>query len=362
MIFCSNCFCDIEIVSIIKSLNNIGTCPTCRKSGVFLYDTEKNDQLSNKFYELISIYSPIDSLPSDYPKSNLYMLKDELSVNWNIFNKLSPAQVYDIVKVLSPELYSESPSSFNSPVGIMEKYDTDYLHENSILRTNNWDDFVNELKYKNRFHTSYINTRILEVFCSYIRKIYRAGELFYRGRISPEAGYLKDEMGAPPREKAIEGRVNSAGISRLYLASDVDTTIHEVRASAFDIITVGTFKLKEDITVVDLKNIDKISPFIEDLNCLQYAINKEHLNKINDELGKTLRRSDSKLDYIPTQFISDFIKSITHANKAEYAGIEYNSTMNPNGYNLSIFYPHIFECIAAQTYRIDELTYKKSEI
>ena len=37
--------------------------------------------------------------------------------------------------------------------------------------------------------------------------------------------------------------------------------------------------------------------FIEGLDAKEYALNKETLNKINFELGKTLRRSDSDLDY-----------------------------------------------------------------
>lgn len=51
---------------------------------------------------------------------------------------------------------------------------------------------------------------------------------------------------------------------------------------AYDYVTVGKFKLTKDIIVVDLKEINQISPFIEGVDCLEYAINKEHLNKIND--------------------------------------------------------------------------------
>lgn len=44
--------------------------------------------------------------------------------------------------------------------------------------------------------------------------------------------------------------------------------------------------MKKDIIVVDLKRINQISPFIEGLDCLEYAINKGHLKKINNEMGK----------------------------------------------------------------------------
>ena len=81
--------------------------------------------------------------------------------------------------------------------------------------------------------------------------------------MSSEDGFECGEMGAPPLELTLDGRANSAGIRRLYLANDLETTIHEVRAGAVDYITVGIFELKKDsITIVDFKMIDKISPFI----------------------------------------------------------------------------------------------------
>lgn len=168
-----------------------------------------------------------------------------------------------------------------------------------------------------------------------------------------------DKMGAPPIEYTTDGRANAKGIRCLYLGDSAETTIYETRAGAYDFVTVGKFKLKKDIIVVDLKRINQISPFIEELDCLEYAINKEHLNKINNEMGRIMRRSDSALDYIPTQYITDFVKSITHNEVAEYAGIEYKSVMHENGYNLAIFNPELFECIDTKTYKINMIDYRK---
>ena len=145
----------------------------------------------------------------------------------------------------------------------------------------------------------------------------------------------------------------------MYLGDTAETTIYEARAGAYDFVTVGKFKLKKDIIVVDLKRINQISPFIEGLNCLEYAINKEHLNKINDEMSKIMRRSDSALDYVPTQYITDFVKSIIHDDVAEYAGIEYKSVMHSEGYNLALFDPDLCECVDTQVYGIDTIDYRK---
>ncbi len=95
---------------------------------------------------------------------------------------------------------------------------------------------------------------------------------------------------------------------------------------------------------------------------MEYAINKEHLNKINDEMSKIMRRSDSALDYVPTQYITDFVKSIIHDDVAEYAGIEYKSVMHSDGYNLALFDPDLFECEETEVYRIDTIDYRKHRI
>ncbi|WP_231684905.1 RES family NAD+ phosphorylase [Phosphitispora fastidiosa] len=360
MICCNNCFCDSELKPIIEGLGKKGDCQICHGSNVYIYDTDEHAKLVGYFDEFISIYTPVQSLPAEFPKAEIRLLKDELLTNWSIFNKLDAINVYKIITCICSDKYQEIPELFDSPVGIAELYNREFLNEHSLLKTNSWEGFVNALKKENRFHTKHINLEILERFCSFIRKSYKKGTIFYRGRISSSSrGLRADEMGAPLYEKVSGGRANAPGIRCLYLASDIDTTIHEVRAGAFDFITVGKFQLQEDIIVVDLKLINKISPFTENLDYLEHAINKEHLNKINAEMGKALRRSDSPLDYVPTQYISDFIKSIKHKGRAEYAGLEYNSTMKPDGFNLAIFYPDLFRCIDVENYMIKDLIYRK---
>lgn len=362
MICCTECFRDQELRGTIRSLGHAGDCPTCGSTETHLYNTEKDTVLTDYFDTLISIYTSARSLPSGYPKAETHLLKDELLGNWRVFSKkLDAAKVYSLVTSICSEKYAEAPDLFDEPVGIAELYNKEYLEQYSILRTNNWEGFVVAVKTQNRFHTNHINTKILEPYCDYIHKPYKKGQLFYRGRISKSAtGFQKDEMDAPPCDLTPAGRANAAGIRCLYLANNIDTAIHEVRAEAFDYVTVGTSELQEDISVVDLKSIDEISPFIVP-DCTKLAINKEHLNKINEEMGKALRRNDSPLDYVPTQYISDFIKSIQNEGKAQYAGLEYKSTMNAGGFNLAVFDPGLFKCVDIKTYRIRSLSYDKEE-
>lgn len=367
MIFCSECFCDEEVRAIINGISDIGNCELCDSTNVHVYNTEKtyeNDSLVNMFEDLIQIFTPSTLLPSGYPRAEIGLLKDELQNNWHIFSNISSGKIYSLITNLCKDLYEEQPEIFDNPIGIIEMYDEDYLNAHSLLKNKTWDQFTNNLKHVNRFHTNNLNLDILDRFCSFIRKHYHADSIFYRGRISERSGFSIDKMGAPDKMYATAGRANCEGISNLYLADSEETTIREVRAGAFDFVTVGKFKLLNDIIVVNLKDIDKISPFKIGLDKLEYAVNRENLKRLNKELGIALRRNDSNLDYIPTQYISDFIKSLNIEKEfgGRYAGIEYNSTMNSTGFNLSIYYPDLFECISREVYRIVEFNPKYQKI
>ncbi len=370
MIFCAECFSDLEIKARINNVGIRGICPICGSQSK-LFDTGNSDnadtycELASMFEELIDIYKPAKSLPDDFPKANPQRLSYELVEHWNIFNRDifrdRLEKVHGILTSICKDRYSRDPELFDNPVGIPQIMDKEYLKEHSLLKDCTWNDFVQELKTKNRFHTNKVNLEILERQCSFASKTYKNGTFFYRSRLSPtKQGFEKKEMGPPPLGSARPGRANPEGVQCLYLADQIDTAIHEIRAGIHDYVCVGKFKLKHDTTVVDLRSLGEIHPFtVENMDFLEYAINREHLKKIGSEIGRPQRRGDSALDYIATQYISDFIKSIQDNGTHTYSGLVYKSTLYPKGYNVAFFYEELLKCIKVETYEIKELNYLK---
>ncbi|AET59456.1 RES domain protein [Paenibacillus terrae HPL-003] len=353
MICCLNCFKDIHIKDIIETLDKKGNCDVCGKMETYIYDTdEPSVDLIQLFDGLLDTYKPLSNLPSNFPKEKLDILRNELFENWNIFN-LEKEKIIFLLKNICKQKYDESPNIFDELVGIDEFQDENYVLENSLLKSYTWEDFVKGIRNENRFHTNYFNLDIFNSFLKYAQKSYEKGTTFYRARISDAGGLEKNKMGAPPLDIASDGRVNASGISCLYLSKLSETTIHEIRAGAHDFVTIGSFRLKEDISIVNLMNLHQISPFstIDDIDFLQHAINRRHLEKIGNEIAKPLRRQDSPLDYLPTQYISDFIKS------KGYQGIEYKSTMHVGGKNLAIFNEDLLECIDVYVEKINGVNY-----
>lgn len=355
MICCENCFQDIEIKAIIARLGHKGHCEICHSENVSIYDANKHDILVPLFEELLAVYKPVNLLSTDYPPENLHLLKDELRDNWDLF-AVESNLVHRIVTRICAEQYAQNPELFNGPVGIGESMQQTYRAEHSLIKTGDWEGFVKAIKMESRFHTRHINIEVLQLFCSYAKRRYEAGAVFYRARLSDKNGFSPTDMGAPPWLKASAGRANPQGIPYLHVATDELTTLKEIRAGAHDYVTIATFMVNQPIDIVDLSIIDKLSAF-SGLDCTQHAINKVHLRQISREIARPLRRSDSSLDYLPTQYICDFIKSISDGEQFQYHGIKYQSTISPTGHNLAIFDSARLRCTSTAVVEIRDLQY-----
>ena len=227
-----------------------------------------------------------------------------------------------------------------------------------MLKNYSWDDFCYNIKYVNRFHSQQINfvqlKKLLENMVIYIKK----GTLaLFRSRICDEnsyiTGYPETKMGAPHIPWITAGRMNSDGVQCLYLASDEETTFHEVRARDYDHVSVGEFVQVKDLRIVDLSLFDKIGPFsIPDFDMTWFAINIEIIRKIGDEIAKPMRRFDLTLDYVPTQYICDYIKHLG------YDGIKFKSTFASGGMNYAIFDEKKFDCVNVKLVQIGNVGYE----
>lgn len=100
-----------------------------------------------------------------------------------------------------------------------------------------------------------------------------------------------------------------------------------------------------------------VIPVIEPIKQIEsLSANTKIFRDIANEIAKPLRRNDSALAYLPTQFITEFIKS------NGYAGVAYTSTMRTEGINVAVFDESIFECVAVHTVEINNISYSYEKI
>jgi len=222
---------------------------------------------------------------------------------------------------------------------------------------NTWENFKREIKNENRYHIkNALNLSMLEkqFSKSEVSHTIPQGAIYYRARISEKQGFGINEMGNPPADKTKAGRANPAGISYLYVADQLETTLYEARASLLDFVTIGEFQAEEALNVLNLRDNTSLDLF-------RWAESEEiemylFIFKLQEELSKPYRNNDQEIDYIPTQYICEFIKSLG------YDGVEYRSSLFENGYNLAIFKPGKLSCVNTQVREIKEIEYLHTKL
>lgn len=176
------------------------------------------------------------------------------------------------------------------------------------------------------------------------------------------APYSKQEMGPPPARLAQEGRLNPGGIPYLYLASDIETAIAEVRPWIGLELSVGRFETTRALRTVDTRHDEpaeiELVPGEEELYVERDPVSysdeerEQHIwGDINSAFSEPTSPHDSHLSYLPTQYLAEVLKM------NGYDGVIYKSSLNPSGHNLTLFdsrsafcgYRHVYQ-VGARKY------------
>ncbi|OPC24862.1 hypothetical protein BAX95_04075 [Elizabethkingia meningoseptica] len=345
---CTNCFESDYINAVIFNNRIQGNCDYCGSENVNIYEAS---ELNRFFVGIIDLYEV------DTEHGTLLETQILLDFHKKVFTKklIESNKIKQLISEIIKDDIAEYQNILDNPVRLKIHNTTAEEDANQPLFLS-WDNFSDEIKTVNRFHLkNSLDLEKLKSLFKHFQKSLPKGRKFCRARISdnPE-GYPASKMGNPPNELAKSGRANPNGISYLYLSNNIITTLYEVRASLFDYVTVGTFRLEESINVVNLSRATYDIFRLSEMESLEEVmIHGSFIDKLEQELSKPRRRSDSELDYLPTQYLSELIKSMG------FDGIEFKSSLYSEGVNIAIFNPEKFKCLGVKVYDIEniELTY-----
>lgn len=322
----------------------IGDCAYCNSQEVFVYTPS---QLSLFFKGIIDLYEVDNESDMSIGVKIIEDFKNKVFTS----KLISSNNIDNLIRDIIIDDKDSYQSILENPVALKISKTLERENANQTLFLS-WDKFSKEIKTTNRFHleNSLDLIHLKSLFQHYVKEL-PMGRKFYRARISNDkVGYSVAQMGNPPSNLAKAGRANPEGISYLYLSNNIKTTLYEVRASHYDYVTVGAFRLEESISVVNLNRLTYDVFRLAEIESLEEVIiHGSFIDKLEKELSKPRRRSDSELDYIPTQYISELIKSMG------FDGIEFTSSLYAEGVNLAIFNPEKFSCLSVDVYEVVDL-------
>lgn len=156
----------------------------------------------------------------------------------------------------------------------------------------------------------------------------------------------------PLADRAKEGRVNPKGIPYLYLSNDLDTAIAETRTWIGQYVSLGLFDVNRDCRLVHFTEKRKrsviylSSPPKEEIDGIVWE-------QVNQAFSRPVQPDDQTSEYVPTQVIAEFIKSLG------YDGIVYRSRLG-EGLNIALFDIDVADLKSCELYQIDSVRYRHS--
>lgn len=339
---CFECIKDKYLAKLVIENAVSNRCSYCKKK--FRSNKAANYEfIKNKIYQTIYTYY------GNAQDLNVSVVKGQ----WVI----KPTSIENILLDLNPE-WSDSFTT-----DLAESSDSDsYLvrHSNgnclevpeSKILMYSWDSFKNQILYKTRY--LFLNEPIDELgdkeiipaslmlnslaeLCiefNLIKRVKR-NSIFYRVRSHSKNESFEefDQMGVAPKKRASAGRMNPVGIPYFYIANSLLTAELEVIKDQ-EYWSYATFKLKNDIDVIDFSNLPEV-PSIFDIEKNKIRQKIIFMYDLVDDLSKPVGPDDNEhIEYIPTQVVSEFFR---YRFKPEVKGIKYKSVKNPKGLNIAFF-------------------------
>lgn len=235
-----------------------------------------------------------------------------------------------------------------------------------------WHEFNEAVFFRDRF---FLKHRMLEILSEYISKNVleiETGSIYYRARIiddsstkelmlykcfaapeeerldikfysksNPFRGFTKEASFVPPKEVNVSaGRANPKYVRYLYMAESPTTAIFEVRPFVYDAVNVAKIRVNKPL---------KVANIAVDINLSRKKEGTVAMYVMSMIQGAFSKPTNDIDDYIPTQVIAEYIKSLG------YDGIRFNSSLHSGGVNLTIFNYEKCEAISSQDFRIENL-------
>jgi len=365
MYCCVECFSEDHphLIWFVKNNGKKGDCDYCDTTDTTVIEPS---ELRDLFEPLLTLYEPVSPGENTFPWEQAIDKGDYLAnlidYEWFVFSDLVSDKnvlLEDIfTEGLTPDEIRGLPYSFDADEFWMDRDDSVVER---LPAKQEWDAFKRHIRESRRFIPDFecLDLRDpqewMPAALSRLSVDTVAGEDYFRCR---RGGNRKiEEVGAPPREGATAGRANPLGIVFLYLSTDRDTAIAEMRPWKGQELSVATFRLREQVRLVDLTEAQKLkSPFgaFSDLDSLR-SMREDFgiLAELSADLSTPVDPDRSGLDYLPTQYITEVIRSM------DYDGLLFRSAVG-TGKNLVLFDAGIAEGIDVKTVKVESISYKWS--
>lgn len=339
---CADCFSDYAIRRFIHENSYTDACTYCGAQSEEPIASSLEDVVGFINDGLLREYEMIDDggVPYD-PEERDYMYHERYDTNDVVGDELDLPRDRsgDLAQAIAEGLGIERVWVPKEPMAMRED---DWLIQS-------WDSFSRHVKHENRFffreqpqdcdrrdliHPS----RMLEALavacekCDMYRQI--TDETIYRVRFEPEGSTWSEatDLGPTPTCRAVtDNRMSPVGIVMFYGAFDPETAIAETVTPPCR-VAIGRFRLRTEMTVLDLTNFPKVSIFDPENGRNFRAL--EFLKSFSRAISQRVNKDRQvHVEYVPTQVVTEYFRHV----EGSVMGILYPSAVRPGHSSLVLF-------------------------
>lgn len=360
---CAACAKDPNIRTVIRESGTVlPTCPVC--------GTQNSPSLDCADPALRSLFRALVRYHYSEWEYNPHMGGDDVEM---LFFGENPITAYDATWDADKYedallvLIEEGYEPYETGISLYSGYASDGAQLMPLIAIkNDFDDslkaFRQKLQKVNYFLLEGEARTLLEPHTERLENFLSHGTILHRARIGfenkaiPLGGWNEDwhfkpysgeALSAPPPPLAGPGRLNRPGVSYLYLATDEETALSEVRPHPGHHVSVGAFECDRILRIADFNAIS-----IRDFSGSDQTLGQFLLLKSIDELFSLPVLPEERDKYSLTQLLSDALRHLG------FDGIGYRSSVGP-GVNVAAFDPGCFRYLAdsSKVVRINRLQY-----
>lgn len=333
-----------------------GDCPTCGHKRTRVLEASELEDYFTALSKYYVVAEPGEHYAYDHEEDRAILGDSgdplyELIGEWNIFSDDAINELPSLLEELFPgydatSSYTTNDLWYTEPDKAFRYFTEELMHKRRFFQkeTLTTDDFDIEATLGGHLNNLVTVTKRV--------KWYRARRHDRDLGTARPTPFNCKSIGCPPAKRVFRGmRANPAGISYLYLGSDVPTVIAEVRAVPGDYLTIGSFVVPAGLRIIDLtRELDLVDPIhSKDINA--DLERRALIHEFDTWLSRPVRDEDHEVDYVPTQYLAEYI---LHKG---YDGIKFRSSL-AEGKNLVLFDPGKTKCIRVEQRHIKGVTIK----
>jgi hypothetical protein len=222
-----------------------------------------------------------------------------------------------------------------------------------------WEQFCERIKYEQRYFflaqtpddssdDLLSPADMLEELARWVRELdlvvsVPAGTRFFRARFEKPGETLSrpSELGPPPRECATQSnRMSPPGIVMFYASDNPGTALRET-VSASGTFVVAEFEVTKDVRMLDLTRIPPVPSLFEPVpEMAEYNPRPVliFLHMFTTDLAKPRARDDRvHIEYVPTQVVTEFFRTMFKDHQGSIDGIRYASSRHLSNLSVVLF-------------------------